>query len=177
MIHLLQVLDNALLQGLTMGVGVLGLAVAFRVLRYPDLTPDGSFLIGAAVFAAFLLGEVPGGWPVALGAAVIAGGLAGWLTAALRSIIGVNRLLTGILTTMIAYSLAFRILGGRPNQGLGDSAALFSGARALEPVGGERAPGSSRHVRTMPGLRAPSSRRHPHGSAERSGPPAAGHGC
>ena len=45
MIQLLQVLDNALLQGLTLGVGALGLTIAFRVLRYPDLTADGSFLV------------------------------------------------------------------------------------------------------------------------------------
>ena len=51
MMHLVQVLDNALMQGLTFGLGVLGVTVAFRIVRYPDLTADGSFLVGGAVFA------------------------------------------------------------------------------------------------------------------------------
>jgi len=44
-------LDNALIQGLLYGGAAVDLSLAFWVLRYPDLTADGSFLIGAA-FAA-----------------------------------------------------------------------------------------------------------------------------
>ena len=134
MTQILQVLDNALMQGLTLGLGVLGLAVAFRVLRYPDLTADGSFLAGAAVFGQ-LIGSGGWTWQGAFAAAIVAGGIAGAVTALLRAKLGVNRLLTGILTSMAAYSIAFRILGGRPNQGLSASTTMFSAARAHDTGG------------------------------------------
>jgi putative tryptophan/tyrosine transport system permease protein len=107
---------NALLQGLTFGIAALGLAIAFRVARFPDLTADGSFMIGASVFAALMLVGSP--WWTALPLAAVAGALLGLLTKALHAFFGVNRLLSGILTTMAAYSLAFRILGGHANVGL-----------------------------------------------------------
>jgi putative ABC transport system permease protein len=47
----LDLFANALLQGTTYGIAVLGVAFAFRILRYPDLTADGSFMMGATVFA------------------------------------------------------------------------------------------------------------------------------
>jgi putative tryptophan/tyrosine transport system permease protein len=50
----LSILDNALLQGLGYGVAALGVALAFRVLRYPDLTADGSFLLGGVVVASIV---------------------------------------------------------------------------------------------------------------------------
>jgi putative ABC transport system permease protein len=113
---------NAGLQGLTFGIAALGLAFAFRVLRYPDLTGDGSFMLGAALFA---LSASRGEWLAGLVIAFSAGALAGLLTAQLNARLGVGRLLSGIITTMIAYSLAFRLLGGRSNIGLTDVATMF----------------------------------------------------
>mgnify|MGYP003626292535 CR=1 FL=1 len=121
---LLSLIDNALLQGLGYGLAVLGIALAFRVLRYPDLTADGSFVLGAVTFAAIV--SAGGGWLSATAAAMAAGALAGLITAGLYKTFGVSRLLTGILTAMIAYSLAFRILGGQSNIGIRDAETAFS---------------------------------------------------
>lgn len=113
---MLELLDNALLQGLAHAPAAIGLVLSLRVIRYPDLTADGSFMIGSTVFAALLAGRWGGG--VAVLGAVAAGALAGLLTAVLNSRVGVNRILSGLLTSMICYSVAFHVLDGRPNVGL-----------------------------------------------------------
>jgi len=128
----LPLLLNVILQGLTYGVSVMGIGIALRVLRYPDLTADGSFLLGATVFVRLLVEGVP--WELGLLAAMAAGGLAGIVTALLHTQFGVGRLLSGILTTMGCYSLAFRILGGRPNVGTGDSPTMFSVLTMASPA-------------------------------------------
>jgi putative ABC transport system permease protein len=127
---LLSMLDNALLQGLSYGVAVLGVAVSFRVLRYPDLTPDGSFLLGGSAFGALLCSGF--GWPIAAAGATSVGALAGLGTAVLHTKWRVNRLLAGILTTMICYSLGFRILSGKSNLSLGDAITMFTWAETQD---------------------------------------------
>ena len=128
--QLLSVLDNSLLQGLGYGVAVLGVAIAFRVVKYPDLTADGSFLMGASVFGAVLMSGW--GWLSAMIAAVAAGGLAGLATALFHTKARVNRLLSGILTAMMCYSVAFWVLSGRSNLNLTDRGTLFSAVESLD---------------------------------------------
>lgn len=121
---MLDLLSNALLQGMTYGIAALGLVIAFRIIRYPDLTADGSFMLGSMTFA--VAATSTGTWPLAVLLSLIAGAAAGLLTSLLNTVCGVSRLLTGILTTMIAYSVAYRISGGRPNVGLSDKVTMFS---------------------------------------------------
>src|SRR5690242_9768157 len=111
---MLDLLTNAALQACAFGIGCIGVALSFRVVRYPDLTADGSFMIGGATFAA----AVGAGchWLVAAACACAAGMAAGILTAILSERIHITKLLSGILTTMICYSLSFRLLGGSPNR-------------------------------------------------------------
>jgi putative tryptophan/tyrosine transport system permease protein len=125
MLDLLKLLDNASVQGLSYGIAAVGLSIAFRIVRYPDLTADGSFLLGASIFACTL--SVGAAWGTALATSACAGCLAGAFTMSLYHQLGIPKLLTGILTSMISYSLAFRIMGGRPNVGLQDAVTMFSG--------------------------------------------------
>jgi putative ABC transport system permease protein len=91
----------------------LGLAFSFRVLNYPDLTCEGSFLAGSAVSVALIEAGIS---PlVALGVAALAGGIAGAVTGIVHIKGGVTRLLSGFVTTAIAYSITIRLLGGRAN--------------------------------------------------------------
>jgi len=128
--QLLSILDNAVLQSFSYGLAVVGVAVSFRVLRYPDLTPDGSFMVGAAVFAASL--SSGSSWLLALVLSVCAGMAAGTVTVTISAWAGLNRLLSGILTTMICYSVAFRILAGRSNVGLTGLVTPFTRAEGLD---------------------------------------------
>ena len=130
MTQLLEVLDNALLQGLTYGIAIAGIALSLRILKYPDLTADGSFLLGACTFAATTYSGAH--WSVAYLMSALVGCASGLLTAGLHFIVGVNRLLTGVLSTMILYSVAFRILGGRSNLSLTDTVGVFSVAESLD---------------------------------------------
>lgn len=128
--QLLSVLDNALLQGLGYGIAVVGIAIAFRSLKYPDLTADGSFLIGAAIFGAVTTSG--GGWLIASMTATAGGGVAGAMTALMHSKAGVNRLLSGILTAMMCYSIAFWVLSGRSNVNLANFDTMFSWAESAD---------------------------------------------
>jgi len=47
-------LDTGLVIGLILAWAVIALSVSFRLLNFPDLTIEGSLLIGAAVFPHFL---------------------------------------------------------------------------------------------------------------------------
>jgi len=126
----LSVLDNALLQGLSYGIAVIGVSVSFRIVRWPDLTADGSFLGGAVVLGACLLAGC--NWFLAMAVAACAGAAAGLITAILHCRAGVNRLLSGILTSMMCYSMAFWALSGRPNVNLSDRWTLFSATAAFD---------------------------------------------
>jgi putative tryptophan/tyrosine transport system permease protein len=98
--------------GLVFGLVGLGVFLSFRVLDFPDLTVDGSFPLGAAVCATLIVGGVD---PfLATAAAVLAGGLAGLVTAFLNIRFNILHLLASILTMIALYSINLRIMG-RPN--------------------------------------------------------------
>ncbi len=118
-------------QGLIYAIMALGVYLTFRVLDFPDLTVDGSFVTGAAVVAMMLtFGYSP---IVATLAAVIAGFLAGTMTGILHTKGNINPLLSGILMMIALYSINLRIMGltsehsvGRPNIPLLNETTLFS---------------------------------------------------
>jgi putative tryptophan/tyrosine transport system permease protein len=98
--------------GLVFGLVALGVFLSFRVLSFPDLTVDGSFPLGAAVTATLIVNGVD---PyLATAVALVAGALAGLLTAFLNLRFGILHLLASILTMIALYSINLRIMG-RPN--------------------------------------------------------------
>jgi putative tryptophan/tyrosine transport system permease protein len=101
--------------GLVYGLVALGVYLSFRVLAFPDLTVDGSFPLGAAVAAASIVGGLDPYLATAL--AVLAGALAGLITAVLNVRFGILHLLASILTMIALYSINLRIMG-RPNVAL-----------------------------------------------------------
>ena len=115
-------LDIGLATGLVMSFAVIGLAIAYRLLSFPDITVEGSLVLGAATYATCIrLGfEVPG----SLAAGCLAGAAAGVLTAVLHLRASINKFLAAILTVAIAYSLSLRIMGA-PNLGLRTAPTLF----------------------------------------------------
>jgi putative ABC transport system permease protein len=101
----------------------LGVYITFRILRFSDLTVDGSFPLGAAV-AAFLI--VSGHSPFfATFIAFIAGTIAGAITGFLNTKAGISDLLSGILTQTSLYSINLRIMG-RPNTPLLNQPTIYS---------------------------------------------------
>jgi putative ABC transport system permease protein len=105
--------------------GLVGLAVylSFRVLNFPDLTVDGSFPLGASVCAAAITGGLD---PItATLLAILAGALAGWITAVLAVRFGILHLLASILVMIALFSINIRIMG-RPNVALLGQTTLFT---------------------------------------------------
>ncbi|RDD62773.1 ABC transporter permease [Ferruginivarius sediminum] len=98
--------------GLVYGLVAIGVFLSFRVLNFPDLTVDGSFPLGAATAATLI---VTGYDPhLATAIALVAGGLAGLVTAFLNLRFGILHLLASILTMTALYSINLRIMG-KPN--------------------------------------------------------------
>lgn len=112
----------ALEQGFIFGLMSLGVYLTFRVLDFPDLTVDGSLPLGASVSAAII---TAGGDPfLSVGAAFIAGGIAGAFTGIISAKLRILNLLAGILTMIALYSINIRIMGA-PNLALLNLPTLF----------------------------------------------------
>jgi len=109
--------------GLIFSLVALGVFISFRLLRFPDLTVDGSFPLGGAVCAVII---ASGGNPYAATAAATAAGAAaglvtGWLNVRLK----IMDLLASILMMIALYSINLRIMGG-PNVPLINDDTLFT---------------------------------------------------
>jgi putative ABC transport system permease protein len=103
---------GAIEQGFVYGIMALGVYLTFRVLDFPDLTVDGSLPLGASVSAVAITHGID---PfLSLGLAVLAGFLAGAVTALLNTKLKILHLLASILTMIALYSINIRIMRG-PN--------------------------------------------------------------
>ena len=120
---------------LTLGCAYVALAwgvyLSARVLRFADITPDGSFTFGAAVAAALLVQDVH---PlIATALAVGSGMLAGYVTGVLHTRLGVTDLLSGILVMTGLYSVNLHVMG-RSNLSLLSTATLATPLHRLFPA-------------------------------------------
>jgi putative ABC transport system permease protein len=109
--------------GLVFALVALGVLISFRMLRFPDLTVDGSFPLGGAVAATLIgMGVDPF---AATAAAIAAGALAGLITGWLNVSLKIMDLLASILMMIALYSINLRIMG-RPNVPLITEPTVFS---------------------------------------------------
>jgi putative ABC transport system permease protein len=118
--------------GLIYGLVALGVYLSFRTLDFPDLTVDGSFPLGAAVAACLILkGYNP--W-LATAWGMLAGALAGAITAYLHVGFKILGLLAGILTMTGLYSVNLRVMDS-PNLALLNQHTLFDNLPVLGLLG------------------------------------------
>ena len=127
---------------LWIGAVTLGLIYAFlawavflslRVLRFADISVDGTLVTGAGVTCMLIIAKVHPA--LATAAACGAGMLGGALTGVIHTKLKVNDLLAGILVMTAAYSINLRIMGGS-NVALLDQPTLLS----LPPSSGQSVP-------------------------------------
>src|SRR5699024_5041300 len=115
---------NALESGVIYAIMALGVYLSFRVLDFPDLTVDGSFVTGAAVAAMLIIN---GYSPItATILAAIAGFIAGCITGILHTKGKINPLLSGILMMIALYSINLRIMGGKAQLSMLNEDTLFN---------------------------------------------------
>ncbi|WP_106496367.1 ABC transporter permease [Lentibacillus sp. Marseille-P4043] len=116
-------LFNAIELGVIYALMALGVYLSFRVLDFPDLTVDGSFVTGAAVAAISIMNGVP---PIIASLlAALAGFLAGCVTGVLHTKGKINALLSGILMMIALYSINLRIMG-QPTLSLLNGKTIFT---------------------------------------------------
>ncbi len=121
----------AVTQGLAFAALAWGVYLSSRVLRFADITPDGSFTLGAAVAASMI---VSGSDPlVATFVAVVAGMIAGYVTGLLHTRLGVKDLLAGILVMTALYSVNLHVMG-KSNVSLLDIGTIVGHVHAVIPA-------------------------------------------
>lgn len=120
---------GALEIGLIFGLVALGVLISFRMLRFPDLTVDGSFPLGGATAATLIsAGMDPfSATIIATFAGAVAGMITGWLNVKLK----IMDLLASILMMIALYSINLRVMG-RPNVPLISEPTVFT---MLQPEG------------------------------------------
>ena len=116
--------------GLIYGILALGVYITFRILNIPDLTVEGSFVLGMATTAVFTTGGSP---LIGLAAAVMVGALAGTTTGLLQTKLMINPILSGIIVMTGLYTVNLAIMGGKANMSvLGhDTVFTMAGSKTL----------------------------------------------
>lgn len=109
-------------QGLVFSVLAMGVFLTYKILDIADLSVEGTFPLGAFVFARFVSMGINPIISTLLG--FVAGTLGGLLTATLFTKLRIKPLLSGILTMTILHSVNLRI-NGKANVPLFSYASLF----------------------------------------------------
>lgn len=120
---MLYIIQTALQLGCVYSFVALALFLSYRVLGIADLTTDGCFVLGMAVSVSFAsLGNPVLG--IFMG--ILAGGLAGLVTALLQTRLGVPSILAGIVTNTGLYTINLMAMGWSSNLSLLKSETIFT---------------------------------------------------
>lgn len=136
-------LISALSQGMIYAPMALGIYIAFQILKTPDLTIDGSFVAGMCTCAVVTIAGHP---YLALICGLLVGALAGMITGLLQTKLGINAILSGILTMTGLYTINFMVLGGQSN--------LYLQRTEINSAGAETQVASDTLYKTFRGLMA-----------------------
>lgn len=98
----------ALTIGLIYSLLSLSVIFSFRVLGFPDLTPDGSFLVGASLGGIILINTES--IILSLLLAFLIGASFGVITSLLHNFLKISKLLSGILVMTMLYSVSLRVM-------------------------------------------------------------------
>ncbi|WP_370772665.1 ABC transporter permease [Clostridium sp.] len=105
----MEVILNALEQGLLFSLVAMGVYITYKILDFPDLSVDGTFPLGASISAAMLIRGI-NPWITIL-VATLGGACAGAVTGFLNVKLKISNLMSGILVMMGLYSVNLRIMG------------------------------------------------------------------
>jgi len=114
-------------QGLIFSILAIGVTITFKILDFADMSVEGTFPMGAFLFAKFI---TAGASPViSTFLAFMFGTVAGLITYTLNIKLKIKALLSGILTMTILYSVNLR-LNGKSNIGLFNNSSIFDNMEA-----------------------------------------------
>lgn len=106
---ILPVLISSVEIGLIFAILAMGLMITYKILDFYDLSLEGTFPLGAFLFASMVTKSLNPVFGIVL--SMIGGGLAGFLTYLLYKKFKIEPLLSGILTMTILYSINLRVVG------------------------------------------------------------------
>ena len=118
---LLDLLIHIVEQGLIYSLVVIAVFLTSRVIRFDDLTVEGSFGFGGALASLVFLFDLSP-W-LTLPIASIGGATSGLLTGLLHTRLKINNLISGLVVTTGLFSIALKLAGS--NVVLAESATLF----------------------------------------------------
>ena len=118
----MSLLVGAYTMGMILALLSLGMLLSFRMIKFTDITVDGSLTLGAAVCSLLIInGFNP--WLATL-TACLSGAIAGFVTGFLHTKFKVQQILSGILVMTALYSINLRIMG-RSNISLINTPTVF----------------------------------------------------
>lgn len=122
------VILSALELGCIYALVALALYLSYRTLNIADMTTDGAFTLGCAVSATLAVAGHP---ILAILAAMIAGALAGFVTAFLQTKMKIPSILAGIITNTGLYTVNLAVMGFSSNVNMLKSATVFTMVKPL----------------------------------------------
>lgn len=129
-LELLHVLLAVIMQGLIYSFVVMGVYLSSRVIRFDDLTTEGSFGLGGAITATLVVaGASP--W-LALIVAMFGGALAGMTTGLLHTRLNMNKLISGLVVTTALFSICLKLAGS--NVALPAGVSIFPYQNSTLPI-------------------------------------------
>ncbi|HHV39541.1 MAG TPA: ABC transporter permease [Tepidimicrobium sp.] len=116
-------------QSLIFSITVMGIYISYKILKFADLSADGSFTLGASVSAIMI---TKGFNPfTSLIISMLVGALAGLMTGILNVKLKIQDILSSILVMVGLYSINLRMMGGKANLPLFNHDSLFTGRNPL----------------------------------------------
>src|SRR5258708_7294962 len=97
------IIQGIIERGLIFSVCVMSIYLTSRIIKFDDLSVEGSFGLGGALTALLLTRGIPN--IITLPLVVIAGALAGLATALLHTQLKLNNLISGIVVTTALFSI------------------------------------------------------------------------
>jgi putative ABC transport system permease protein len=104
------IIQGIIERGLIFSVSVMSIYLTSRIIKFDDLSLEGSFGLGSALTALLLVNyTIP--CLIAMPIVIIAGALAGLATALLHTQLKLNNLISGIVVTTALFSINLKIAG------------------------------------------------------------------
>lgn len=122
------VLFSALQQMLIFLPLTLGIYISYRILAVVDLTVDGTFVLGAGIFAKLVTSDINQYLSILL--AVLGGAIIGIAVALIQKAARINSLIASIIAVFMMFSLNFKVMG-KPNISLLESSTLLANLQLI----------------------------------------------
>jgi len=116
------IIQGIIERGLIFSVTVMAIYITSRIIRFDDLSIEGSFGLGGALMALLLIKNIP--WPLAFIITTMSGALSGLATGILHTKLKLNNLISGIVVTTALFSINLKIAGS--NMIIGNKSTIFN---------------------------------------------------